>query len=167
MKCHWRARFHSEPSGESSARFFSIRDPPRLPTWQSLRHIWAEHAYFFAPSCATPMSVSSGAAGSRGRLHSQLSASRLAVLSGLCLLKSTSSTLRRRVHGAWPAWWTRGGVELSCVFNVSYHVSFVESACMQLWRGALRTSFNHTVGSNILYGCRISECCGEWTVFHD
>ena len=19
----------------------------------------------------------------------------------------------------------------------------------------------------ILYGCRISECCGEWTVFHD
>ena len=21
--------------------------------------------------------------------------------------------------------------------------------------------------SKILYGCRISECCGEWTVFHD
>ena len=59
-----------------------------------------------------------------------------------------SSTLRRRVHGSWPAAWTRGGVELSCKSNVSYYFPFVESACK--------------VNDGPSYP-RVKECAPLWT----
>ena len=43
--------------------------------------------------------------------------------------RSPSSTLRRRLPGAWPAAWTRGGVDLNCELNMPYGFSFVESGC--------------------------------------
>ena len=83
---------------------------------QSLWHIWVEHTYLRAPTTLLRL---------RRLLGQVVCVVSFQLLGPLLSQFVVLSEFQRRVHLAWPAAWTRGGVEPNCKANASHGVRWL------------------------------------------